>query len=148
LASTISCGDDDDGGDDDTTTIDATASTIDSAASTTDAPPAATDASGVDALSTIDATPPVDADLCGAIGMTCTDEDVSCPGGLECMSSTGGMFCTKTRPGCGGFAGATCDDPSAPLCHFLSGADFGPCLSAFERDCICDRSPGSITGCP
>jgi len=164
------CGgdDDDDDDDDDVVVIDAATSAIDAAGNAPDAPPSATDATGPDATppdgalpdaapsatdaTGPDATPPDGAlpdaaPMCGTIGKSCTVSG-KCDSGQECMFSLGGDFCVKTRAGCGGFAGATCDDPNAPLCYFLPSADFGPCSSAFERDCICDRSPASIEGCP
>lgn len=141
LVFATACGGDDDDDDNDTA-IDATAGTIDATANAPDAP-----ASTIDADLAFDAAGP-DADGCGTIGKACTLDGNDCDDGQRCEFSTGGNFCTKMRDGCGGFAGATCDDPAAPLCHYLPGADTGPCLSAFERDCICERSPGSILDCP
>lgn len=41
------------------------------------------------------------------------------------------------RPTCGGFVGALCDTAEFPACTYFPGADFGPCLSAAERTCVC-----------
>jgi hypothetical protein len=127
---------------------------IDAAVTAVDAPAAADAGTAADArmadASVADATPDArvaaDAAGCGFIGKPCVD--ASGCGGLECMFSVGGSFCTTPRPGCGGFVGATCDDPEAPLCHYLPSADFGPCLSVLERDCICALNPSAILGCP
>ena len=80
---------------------------------------------------------------CGTIGQACTDPS-QCSGGENCFLGGAGGVCAPYRDGCGGFAGATCDDPSAPICLYLNSADYGMCVTAFEKDCICTYSPGRI----
>jgi len=145
LLMVIGCGD---GGadDDDDFAIDATAS-IDAPSSSVDAAALVDAAATPDAEVAPDAAPPDAANACGKFGKPCGDPS-DCGGGFECVFSVGGSFCAKARPGCGGFAGATCDDPAAPLCHYIVSASAGICVDEFERDCICQESPASIEGCP
>jgi hypothetical protein len=112
----------------------------DSAAVVDATPPAVDSAPG-----TVDAAPPIDADTaCGAVGTTCS---TSCPEGLYCYLSGAGGVCAPMRDGCGGFAGAMCMDPSAPICMYLTGADYGLCVSPAERDCICAGAPATVVDC-
>ncbi len=129
---------------------DAASDPVDGAASTIDAPAPIDARVGFDVDNPLppDAARGPDAALtCGTIGKACGVGGADCDPGQRCQFSVGGSFCTKERPGCGGFAGDTCDSEDAPICAFTEGADSGPCVSAFERDCICESSPTSIEGC-
>lgn len=83
------------------------------------------------------------ANACGTIGQMCSDPS-QCSGGETCYLGGSGGVCSSYRDGCGGFAGATCNDPAAPICLYLASADYGVCVSAVEKDCICTRSPNAI----
>ena len=80
---------------------------------------------------------------CGTIGQPCSDPSV-CDSGQDCYMGGNGNICAPIRDGCGGFAGATCDDPSYPICLYLADTDYGVCVNADEKDCICNTSPGAI----
>ena len=77
---------------------------------------------------------------CGTIGQPCTTTP-QCSSGEACYLGGLGGVCAPDRLGCGGFAGATCDDPAAPICMYLENADYGLCANLFEHDCICATSP-------
>jgi len=77
---------------------------------------------------------------CGTVGQMCTDPS-PCDSGETCFIGGAGGVCAPNRDGCGGFAGAMCNDPAAPICMYLESADYGLCASAFEKDCICNTSP-------
>lgn len=83
------------------------------------------------------------APTCGTIGQLCANPS-QCSAGESCyIGGSGGVCCTE-RDGCGGFAGATCNDPAAPICLYLESADYGMCVNAFEKECICSTSPWVI----
>lgn len=137
---------------------DAPASPADAPAADPDAPVAAADASLADAAladaALADAPLASDAPSaapdgdpgCGKVGMPC-DGDPECGAGLRCIVGGGGGVCAPDRTGCGGFAGALCEEPAAPVCLYLTGTDFGMCLSAQEQMCVCAKSPGAVDGC-
>ncbi|MDQ3037817.1 MAG: hypothetical protein M3Y87_35815, partial [Myxococcota bacterium] len=80
------------------------------------------------------------------LGAPCGD-GVDCAPGFECDI---GRCAPQDRENCGGFAGWTCPrTPSSPYteCLYYSGADFGPCLTPQERDCLCARSSSGFS-CP
>jgi hypothetical protein len=138
----VTQGDDDDttAGDDDTTAVDddddATPTDDDDATpgDDDDTPADDDDTAGDDDDS---------ANACGTVGQACTDP-AQCGSGESCFLGGNGGVCAPYRDGCGGFAGATCDDPAAPICLYLNSADYGVCVSAFEKECICTRSPAAI----
>ncbi len=75
-----------------------------------------------------------------ALGAPC-DDRTPCDVGFECQVGRCGP---QGRPLCGGFAGATCDTAPYPVCLYYTSADFGPCLTRAERDCLCVRAPESF----
>ena len=66
------------------------------------------------------------------IGSACSG---SCPDGYECQG--GRCLPPSARPGCGGFAAATCDTAEYPSCLYYSGTDYGACLTPEEAACAC-----------
>lgn len=79
---------------------------------------------------------------CGMVGAGCSSPE-QCGDELICQNDA---FCAPDRPTCGGFAGAECTGADE-LCLNLDGADFGVCVTASERDCICARSRDHVDGC-
>jgi len=150
LVLALACGDDDVPGDDpteDASVADAGGSGDDGGASETDAGPDPADGglddSGAGAVDAApgDAGPPPDlggASLCEreTIGTVCRD---GCAGGYECVD--GACLPNSMRPGCGGFAGATCDTRAFPNCATFVGSDYGPCLDEEEFACACATLP-------
>ncbi len=145
---TLSCGGSDSSGTPDappTPIIDATP-TADVSGPTPDAPLGAPDATPTsDGATTVDATTAGDGgSACNGVGEPCT---TTCPAGLNCYGSGAGGVCAPLRDGCGGFAGATCDDPAFPICMELTSTDYGLCVDARERDCICAGAPSTVDKC-
>ena len=122
---------DDDAGDDDTTGDD------DSGDDDSGDDDSGDDDSGTDDDTTGDDDT---APACGTIGQPCSDP-LQCSLGETCYLGGLGGVCAPARLGCGGFAGATCDDPAAPICMYLENTDYGLCANVFEHDCICATSP-------
>jgi hypothetical protein len=95
----------------------------------------------------VDGGPPSDLGLgpCSAtlLGSECTD---SCSRGYECVD--GACMPPASRPGCGGFAGATCDTRAFPHCVYYESSDYGPCLSEEEFACACSSAIASRFACP
>ncbi len=140
--------DDDDATTDDDATADDDVADDDSAAGDDDSAPGDDDTTPSD---DDDTTPSDDDDTtagddddteptCGTIGTFCTNPS-PCSAGETCYIGGSGGVCVPTRDGCGGFAGATCNDPGYPICMYLDSADFGVCVHAFEKDCICNTNP-------
>src|SRR5690606_11228766 len=77
-----------------------------------------------------------DAGSCGAIGSACTDE---CPDDLICDN---GMCRPETTDTCGGFNPDNTCSPSAPVCLYCEGGDFGPCFTEADAKCICNTAGG------
>ena len=103
----------------------------------------AMDAAALDAAAPDAAEPP----QCGELGKACTSGN-DCSGNHRCVDPPG--ICVPARVvDCGGFAQARCP-AQYPVCQYYTGADYGPCLTAFERDCICATRPGraGLVGCP
>ena len=99
-----------------------------------------------DAGSILDSSTFPDAAMtCGSIGNSCAS-DTDC-GGLSCKLPQG-ICMPNVIATCGGFAGQQC--PAAiPECHFYTGADYGPCFTAFEESCVCSSAARIIViGCP
>ncbi len=75
---------------------------------------------------------------CGLIGRACNAGN-ECGGGggsgLDCVDPPG--LCMPTMPTCGGFVQARCPGLT-PVCMFYRGADYGPCLTVDQRNCICN----------
>lgn len=67
------------------------------------------------------------------LGEFCEDDGM-CPSPYECDV---GRCRPQGRPLCGGFAGATCDEPPYTACLYNEHADFGSCLTPAEVTCIC-----------
>jgi hypothetical protein len=86
-----------------------------------------------------DARPPTCSDDLGAF----CDDTTPCATGFECQI---GRCAPQDRDVCGGFAGWTCPRTAgSPYteCLYYDSADFGPCFTPEERDCLCARpSPG------
>jgi len=106
------------------------------------------DGGPTDAGVAVDAFTPADSgadddmgiDVCEGVivGTPCRS---GCSRGFQCVD--GICLPSAARETCGGVAGARCTDTRTfTNCVFLAGADFGPCLSNQERDCVCgsDRS--------
>ncbi len=94
-----------------------------------------------------DAGSPIDGGFnCGALGTGCSAAAV-CPGQLSCTDPPG-ICIPEARATCGGFAGAMCPG-NYPVCIFYDGADYGPCFTPQERDCICATPEGqaAFPGC-
>lgn len=127
----------------------------DAAAADADAPDAAppADAAAADAEPARDAAPedtgvPADtgvvadagvapdasAPSCGALASPCSGSQECGGQGLECVDPPG--LCMPTMPTCGGFVMAQCPGLT-PVCLYYRGADYGPCLTADQRLCIC-----------
>jgi len=86
-------------------------------------------------------------DGCNGIGKACAGPG-DCGPDQICAATVAGSLCVPARPDCGGFAGAMCEDPEAPICVYYTSADFGPCLKAGELACICSQAPGVLAdGC-
>jgi hypothetical protein len=85
-------------------------------------------------------------DPCGVVGTTCAD-NAQCGAGMQCYIGGGGGVCAPDRSGCGGFANAMCG-AAAPQCHYLTGGDYGPCLTVAEEMCVCSRAMATVQGCP
>lgn len=68
---------------------------------------------------------------CGALGRQCS-MGVECGGNLACTNDR----CFPVMPNCGGFAMARCPN-TAPVCLYFAGADYGPCFTTAERNCLC-----------
>ncbi len=68
---------------------------------------------------------------CGALGRQCS-MGVECGGNLACTSDR----CFPVMPNCGGFVMARCPN-TAPVCLYFAGADYGPCFTTAERNCLC-----------
>ena len=99
-----------------------------------------------DASSALDASTFPDAALtCGSIGNSCAS-DTDCAG-LSCKLPQG-ICMPNVIETCGGFAGAQC--PAViPECHYYTGADYGPCFTAFEKNCVCSSAARLVViGCP
>jgi hypothetical protein len=92
-----------------------------------------------------DATPADAGFNCGNLGAACGPSN-ECAGGLRCVDQ-GACFPDRFID-CGGFAGQQCP-ATHPICIFFMGADYGPCLTREERDCICAQSAGraALGGC-
>jgi len=87
------------------------------------------------------------ASTCGTIGQPCS-EDATCSAGESCYLASPTGVCGVGRTICGGFAGADCLEPEAPICMYLQGTDYGLCASADEQVCLCAGSPGVfVNGC-
>ena len=117
---------------------------------------AGTDAAELDAGT--DAPPTVDTGVADAgrdaprsgscppgLGEFCEDDGM-CPSPYECDI---GRCRPQGRPLCGGFAGATCDEPPYTACLYNDMADFGSCLTPAEVACICaDPELSADVVCP
>lgn len=68
---------------------------------------------------------------CGALGRPCSAGD-ECGGNLACTNDR----CFPVMPTCGGFVMARCPN-TAPVCLYFAGADYGPCFTTAERNCLC-----------
>jgi hypothetical protein len=138
----LGCGDDDRGDAPDTTDAGRWDATVPvDAASPTDADPT-TDAGEeeIDAGGEDDDAGPTSCDD-QPIGVACTG---SCTAGYECQD--GRCVPPSSRAGCGGFAGADCEDAAFPHCLYFDSSDYGPCLSAAERACACEHP--DLFACP
>jgi len=110
------------------------------------------DTVGDDDVGDDDTTPGDDDDTtggaCGTIGQLCTVPS-DCGSGQTCYEASGSSgpsgVCSLDRPICGGFVGAPCSDPQAPICMDLIGTDYGICVSSSEFDCVCN-GPASADG--
>lgn len=75
---------------------------------------------------------------CGLIGRVCSGGN-ECGGGggsgLDCVDPPG--LCMPIMPTCGGFVMAQCPGLT-PVCLYYRGADYGPCLTVDQRNCICN----------
>jgi hypothetical protein len=71
---------------------------------------------------------------CGALASPCSGSQECGGQGLECVDPPG--LCMPTMPTCGGFVMAQCPGLT-PVCLYYRGADYGPCLTADQRLCIC-----------
>ncbi len=73
---------------------------------------------------------------CGTLGMACVGSG-TCGTEYECDPTYERCVPEAGRPGCGGFAGATCETSPYLGCVFYVGADYGPCLTETEASCVC-----------
>jgi hypothetical protein len=80
------------------------------------------------------AAPDASAPSCGALASPCTGSQECGGQGLECIDPPG--LCMPVMPTCGGFVMAQCPGLT-PVCLYYRGADYGPCLTADQRLCIC-----------
>lgn len=80
------------------------------------------------------AAPDASAPSCGALASPCNDSRECGGQGLECVDPPG--LCMPVMPTCGGFVMAQCPGLT-PVCLYYRGADYGPCLTADQRLCIC-----------
>lgn len=91
-----------------------------------------------------DAGPPGDGGPPGScherLGAPC-EESSECGAGFECEI---GRCRPQGRELCGGFAGAPCTIPPYLSCLYYESADFGPCFTSAERDCLCARYPSAF----
>lgn len=104
----------------------------------------------VDAMVLMDAASSPDAgSTCGTVGNTCASS--SACAGFMCKLPQG-ICVPNTVDTCGGFAGAQCPS-SRPNCMYFVQADYGPCYTDVEKDCICRSAARSVyltgsLGCP
>lgn len=112
-----------------------------------DSPDAAVSDAGTDAsMPPSDAGPAPDAgpgECHERLGVPCSTS-ADCGAGFECEI---GRCRPQGRELCGGFAGAPCTMPPYTECLYYSSADFGPCFTPAERDCLCRRFPSAFA-CP
>lgn len=80
------------------------------------------------------AAPDASAPSCGALASPCSGSQECGGQGLECIDPPG--LCMPVMPTCGGFVMAQCPGLT-PVCLYYRGADYGPCLTADQRLCIC-----------